>query len=158
MESIYKICHVEFYILTWFNSESPGPRPSLQWEGCWAITKGHSVWGPPRSLGQACRAHSSTLRLEVAGHVRAYVLSHVPLFVTPWTAARQAPLSTEFTKQEYWSGLPFTASGDLPDPGIEPVSPVSPALAGGFFTTEPTWEARDGGSRLQIQHFPQLPV
>ena len=88
----------------------------------------------------------------------ACVLSHVLLFVTPWTAAHQAPLSTEFTKQEYWTGLPFTASGDLPDPGIEPVSPVSPASAGGFFTTEPTWEARDGRSQLQIQHFPQLPV
>ena len=43
----------------------------------------------------------------------------------------------EFPRQEYWSGLPFPFPGDLPDPGIEPMSPVSPALAGGFFTTEP---------------------
>ena len=42
------------------------------------------------------------------------------LFVTPWTVARQAPLSMEFSRQEYWSGLPFPSPGDLPDPGIEP--------------------------------------
>ena len=53
-------------------------------------------------------------------------------FVTPWTAARQAPLSMGFSRQEYWSGLPFPSPGDLPDPGIEPGSPV---LAGGFLTT-----------------------
>ena len=49
----------------------------------------------------------------------------------------QAPLSMEFSRQEYWSGLPSPAPGDLPNPGIEPMSPVSPVLAGGFFTTEP---------------------
>ena len=52
----------------------------------------------------------------------------------PWTAGHQAPLSMGFPRQEYWSGLPFPPPGDLPDPGIEL---VSPALAGGFFTTEP---------------------
>ena len=46
-----------------------------------------------------------------------------------------------FPRQEYWSGLPFPSPGDLPDPGIEPASPVSPALAGGFFTTEPPGES-----------------
>ena len=58
-------------------------------------------------------------------------------FVTPRAAALQAPLSMEFCRQEYWSGLPFPSPGDLPDPGIEPASLVSPAPAGGFFTTEP---------------------
>ena len=53
---------------------------------------------------------------------------------TPWTIARQAPLSMEFSRQEFWSGLPFPSPGDLPDPGIEPVSPT---LAGGLFITEP---------------------
>ena len=53
---------------------------------------------------------------------------------TPWTIARQAPLSTEFSRQEYCSGLPFPSPGDLPDPGIEPASPT---LAGGLFITEP---------------------
>ena len=46
----------------------------------------------------------------------------------------------EFSRQEYWSGLPCTPPGDLPDPVIEPASLVSPALAGGFFTTSATWE------------------
>ena len=55
-------------------------------------------------------------------------------FVIPWTVACQAPLSMGFSRQEYWSGLPFPSPGDLPDPEIEP---TAPALAGGFFTTEP---------------------
>jgi len=60
--------------------------------------------------------------------------SVVPDPVTPWTVARQALLFMGFSRQEYWSGLPFPPPGDLPDLGIEP---VSPALASGFFTTEP---------------------
>ena len=56
---------------------------------------------------------------------------------TPWTVAHQAPLSMEFSRQEHWSKLPFPPSGDLPDPGIKPTSPVSSALADRFFTTEP---------------------
>ena len=51
--------------------------------------------------------------------------SHVRLFATPCTVARQAPLSMEFSSQEYWSGLPFPPPGDLPNPGIEPESPVA---------------------------------
>ena len=64
------------------------------------------------------------------------MLSHVQLFATPWIVAHEAPLSIEFSRQEYWRGSPFPFPGDLPDPGTEPVSP-SPALAGRFFTTEP---------------------
>ena len=52
------------------------------------------------------------------------VLSYVQLFVNPWTVAHQAPLSVEFSRQEYWSGLPFPSPGDPPDPGIKPGSPV----------------------------------
>ena len=51
-------------------------------------------------------------------------LSRVRLFATPWTVAYQAPLSVRFSRQEYWSGLPFPSPGDLPDPGIEPRSPA----------------------------------
>ena len=51
-------------------------------------------------------------------------LSRVGLFGTPWTIAHQAPPSMEFSRQEYWSGLPFPSPGDLPDPGIEPRSPA----------------------------------
>ena len=50
--------------------------------------------------------------------------SHVRLFATSWTITLQAPLSMEFFRQEYWSGLPFPSPGDLPDPGIEPMSPA----------------------------------
>ena len=59
---------------------------------------------------------------------------------TLWTAAHKAPLSMGFSRQEYWSGLPLPPLGDLPDPGIEPVSLMSPALANGFFTTSVTWD------------------
>ena len=62
------------------------------------------------------------------------LLSRVQLFVIRWTAARQAPLSMEFSRQEYWNGLPLLSPRDLLHPGIESVSPT---LAGGFFTTEP---------------------
>ena len=66
--------------------------------------------------------------------------------MTPWTVAHQAPLSMGFSRQEYWSGLPFPAPGDLPSPGIQPTSLLSPALASGFFTTEPPGKPAAGGS------------
>ena len=79
--------------------------------------------------------------------------SHVWFFVTPWTVAQQAPLSMVFSRQEHWSGLPWPPPGELPDPGIEP---MSPALPGRFFTTSTTWEAwltllliRNSGNRAQ---------
>ena len=56
---------------------------------------------------------------------------------TPWTVAHQVPLSMEFSRQEYWSGVPFHPPGDLPEPGIKPVSPASPALAGGSLQIRP---------------------
>ena len=56
---------------------------------------------------------------------------------TSWTVACQAPLSREFSRQEYWSGLPFPPPEDLPDPGVKPESLASPAWAGGFFATSP---------------------
>ena len=63
--------------------------------------------------------------------------SHVQLFATLWTIACQPPLSMRFSRQENWSGLPCPPPADLPNAGIEPESLTSPALAGGFFTTEP---------------------
>ena len=74
--------------------------------------------------------------------------SRVQLLVTAWTVARQVPLSVGFSRQEYCSGLPCPPPGDLPDPGIKPKSLMSPALAGGFFSTSITWEAQTvlGGS------------
>ena len=67
--------------------------------------------------------------------------SRVRLFVTPQTVTHQAPLSMGFSRQGYWSGVPFPLPGDLPNPGIEPSFIKSPALAGEFFTTRDTWEA-----------------
>ena len=66
--------------------------------------------------------------------VCAQSLSRVRLF-DPWTVTCQAPLSVGFSRQEYWSGLPFLLPGDLPDPGIQITFLTSPALTGGFFTT-----------------------
>ena len=64
-------------------------------------------------------------------------LGLVQLFATLWTTARQAPPSVGSSRQEYWSELPFPPPGDLPDPGTEPRSPASLALAGRYFATEP---------------------
>ena len=69
--------------------------------------------------------------MEVAG----------PLGAALWTVACQVPLSMGFSRQEHWSGLSCPPPGNLPDPGIEPMSLTSLALAGGFFTTSATWEA-----------------
>ena len=87
---------------------------------------------------------SSTLLTHFEVHVRAQSLSHVQHFATPWAVACHAPLFVGFPRQEYWSGLPFPSPGDLPNPGIEPKSPVPPALVGGILTT---WEAP-----LRAQH------
>ena len=62
--------------------------------------------------------------------------------MTLWTVAHQTSLSIGVSRQEYWSGLPFSFPGDLPNRGIEPVSFMSPTLIGGFFTTSAAWEAR----------------
>ena len=72
---------------------------------------------------------------SVSAHTQS--LSHVQLFVTPWTVAHESPLSVRFSQQEYWSELVFPSSWNLPDPEIEPMFPESPALAGRFCTTEP---------------------
>ena len=67
--------------------------------------------------------------------------SGIWLFVTLWAVVGQIFLSMGFTRQKYWSGLPFPPLGDLPDPGIKPTTLTSPALAGRFFTTSAIWEA-----------------
>ena len=79
-------------------------------------------------LGQVWDFKLETWKVKVKS------LSHVRLFVTLWTVAHQAPLSMAFSRQEYWSGLPFPSPGDLPDPGIEP---WSPALEADTLTSEP---------------------
>ena len=81
------------------------------------------------------------------------LFSHVRLLVTLWTVAQQASLSMGFSRQEYWSGLPCPPAGDLPDPGIEPASLMSPALAHGFFITSTTWEAPKVANK-HIKNYP----
>ena len=72
--------------------------------------------------------------------VCAQSVSHVQLFSTPWTVSHEAPLSMEFSRQEYWSRLPFPPARDLPDPEIQTTSAMSPALAGMSFYLCVTWE------------------
>ena len=82
--------------------------------------------------------------IHILGVIMVWWYTHVQLLqscLTTCTVAHQAPLSMGFSRQEYWSELPFPPPGDLPNPGIELVSLVSPALAGGFFTISMTWEA-----------------
>ena len=81
------------------------------------------------------------------------------LFVILWTVAHQAPLSTGFSRQEYWSGLPCTPLGDLTDPEIKPTSPASllqvSCIAGGFFTTAPLEKPlrREVSQQLNLGHW-----
>ena len=76
--------------------------------------------------------------------------SCVQLFAASWTVACQSPLSMGFSRQEYQTGLPCSLPGDLPDPGIKPVSLTSLALADGFFTTSATWEAQNRYTYFQL--------
>ena len=78
-----------------------------------------------------------TISLIVGKYMCASSLNCVRLYATPWTVACQALLSMESSRQEYGNGLAVPALGDLPDSRIESMSPASPALAGGFFTTDP---------------------
>ena len=82
--------------------------------------------------------------------------SRVRLCVILWTVAHQAPLAMGFSRQEYWSRLPCPPAGDLPDPGIEPVSLTSPALADGFFAISATWEAPNTHHRISTAYCYEL--
>ena len=94
---------------------------------------------------------SKSPQLE-SGCVCAKSLQSCPTLCDPWTVAHQVPLSMGFSRKENWSELPFPSMGDLPDPGIKPSSLMSPALAGGFFTTSATWEAAE--TRLVLLYHP----
>ena len=85
-------------------------------------------------------------------------LNRVCLFATPWTVAHQAPLCMGLSQQEHWNGLPFPIPGDLPDSGIDPMSPESresPALAGGFLYHCNNWEALPCISSVQFRSVAQ---
>ena len=94
-------------------------------------------------------AHTGNTKYGAHRNIQVRLLSRlscVHLFVAPWTVACQAPLSTGLSRQEYWGGLPLPSPGDLPDPGTEPMSLMSPALAGRFFSGC-NWSKVSGQSR-----------
>ena len=82
--------------------------------------------------------------------------SHVRLCAILWTIACQTPVSMAFSRQEYWSGLPCSPAGDLPDPGTEAGSLMSPASAGRFLTTSATWQALPSGGRRRYKSEEQV--
>ena len=88
---------------------------------------------PPRSTEQVTLGVNKC-RTQGKVKVKVKLLSRVRLFATPWTVAYQAPPSMGFSRQEYWTGVPFPSPGDLPDPGTEPGSPAFQAEA---LTSEP---------------------
>ena len=99
-----------------------------------------------RSLAsQAAEQSKHGVRTRRLERLRVCALCHVWLFKVPWTLVCQVSLCVGFSRLEYWRGLPFPPSGDLPNPGIKLRSPVSAALAGEFFTTPPP-----GKQRLQV--------
>ena len=87
------------------------------------------MWDPSSMTRN--RTHTPCIGRQSLNHwkVKVKSLSRSQLFTTPWTAAYQAPPSMEFSRQEYWSGLPFPSPGDLPNPGIKPGSPALQADA-----------------------------
>ena len=98
---------------------------------------------------ESCQQQMGTEAYQsIKESMHVYILSHVQLSAIPWTMACQVPLSMGFSRQEYWSGVPFPSPGDLPDPGIEPLSPESPAMAGRFFTTEPPGKPKRKHTRM----------
>ena len=129
---------------------SPPREPVQQWSKCCFVltplttpeSRSHPA-APAGHLISDGHPHPGSrlqvlLGLEI-GHMGAgfHLLLFPSVIACTWMVARQAPSSMGFSRQEYWSGLPFPTPGDLPGPGIKPISPATPALAGGFFTTEP---------------------
>ena len=115
---------------------SPGPL----WSSVNSICLGHLRQGLPSGWSVAAPVPRFLLvpfQENMMHFLPAIVQSpsYVQFFVSPWTIAHQAPLPMEFSRKKYWSGLPFPSPGDLHNPAIEP---TCPALAVGYFTTEPS--------------------
>ena len=107
-------------------------KPSGDWSTKWRLNLMRSPETEPASW-----VTPNSLPTSFILCVCAQLVTCVWLFATPWTIAHQTLLSMVFSRQEYWSGLPFPTPGDLPNPGIKPMSSVSPTLSGRFFTTVP---------------------
>ena len=143
----------------WYAAKPYGCLPSRRW-GEEQRVNGEKQRGSARE-GQRARMHKRATGSEAPEApwmptCMPSCFSLVWLCATLWTVAHQAPLSVGFSGQEYWSGLPFPSPGDLCDPGIEPVSLTSPALADGFFTTRATWMSRMKISSYFVSRKPGL--
>ena len=129
-------CHTESQVWGWA-LEGAGP---LQLGSHGKLQMCPQAGGPRQpaiQLGDVMVTSCLCMRAQMCTCVQMCMLSLVQLFVTPWTTAHHAPLSMEFSRQWYWSGLPFATPGALLEPEIEPQTPASPALAGRFFNTAP---------------------
>ena len=122
-------------LLLALGTDLDGPQ---QWPPPWLLASSW-IW-PKGSTTRRSKGKKNEVGVFIAPHGGVSLSCSVSwsLLVTAWTTAHQAPLSTGLSKQECWSGLPFPPPGDLSSPGTEPMSPMSPALAFGFFTTEPS--------------------
>ena len=112
-------------------------QPSSLWGSAEAFVLGSNTFSRSFAVVLLLRKARDGWKSSEAGltEKRCWSLSHVRLFVTPWIVLCQPPLSMGFSRQEYWSWLPCPLPGDLPDPGIEPLSLASPLWAGRFFTS-----------------------
>ena len=98
-----------------------------------------------------CTLHPSIRQCwKILGAVTPGWEGHAAGIATLWTVAHQAPLPRGFSRQEYWSGLPCPPPGDLPNPGSEPVSLMSPELAGMFFTIHTTWDVQNNYTSIKV--------
>ena len=149
--------------MTWKETQSAeqpqnGKTPlGVVWFGSYAGMKDGGLWGNidarwamSFSDWSSLQPETGTVDLGEVGFFFILSTNHLTgmhakslqsCLTTLWSVAGQAPPSMGFSRQEYWSGLPCPPPGDLPQPGIEPASVMSPALAGRFFTISATWEA-----------------
>ena len=119
-------------LVTWASSHGPSRRTEVITASAyllpWPLPSTGSIFLP-----FGCGPWPSVLSAVLSR------FGHVQLFATPYTVARRAPLSMGFSKQGYWSGLPWSPPGDIPDPGIQSTCLIYPTLVGGFFITSATW-------------------
>ena len=147
------MCVCDFHNKSHGTDSYQGDAPSADHGGRRRRVKGRapqrqSAKATERRGPVACVAFACPERCCVRSHS-----SHMRHFATPWTVAHQAALSVGFSSQEYWSGVLLLPPGALPDSGIEPRSLSSPALAGGFFPTDATWEALKGKPAKHPKHW-----
>ena len=120
-----------------------------------SVRRAGRQWEMPLGVSTTIRQMETQSSKVVCVRVLSY-FRHVQLFVTPWTVAHQAPLSVRFSRQEYWSGLPCPPPGDLPNPGMEPESPVSPELQVDSLPLSHRWSPFQGYFRTKLPFYFQI--